>query len=1483
MTYIKRLVMYGFKSFPRKTEIPFDKEINVILGPNGSGKCITGDSVVALGDGSFERIDKIVNSRLDKAIKTEDGFLIPGDGTEIECLNLETQKIETKMIKSYVKRTSPETLLSIKTRSGKQITATKYHPLFILKNGKVVEARADELKPGVRIATPRKINYKPEGKYFIELLNEISVQDNIYAPFKEDYILILNSIKNGSTWKELSNKIGISYYVIKGLLDKQSINLSHLIKILKYSKISDLEIIGLLDGFISNGKKIQFSFENSPDFSRFLGYLLAEGRLTESNQIWFTNGSQEIVEDYVHLVKKLFGKKPLICEYKQNCWDIIFYSAPLIKILHKLGVKENSGKKEISNTFLKHSSTLEIAQLLNGLYCGDGYVSKSSIELTTKSSKLAKGIEICLLRLGITSRIRKETKTIKSIHFSGEYYNVISYGSTNFAIFEENIKLVHNKKRQRIIEGLNKIANPNTDLIEVNKLVKDMVVEAGINIKVTKKQFPSLDVYSYNQCLPSRNGLQNLCDNLFINKTGLVNQLETVSHSDIFWDEIKEVNEVGGDGFVYDLCVDEHHNFIANNIYVHNSNISDALCFVLGRLSIKSIRAKKASNLIFQGTKAASPSKEAIVEIIFDNSEKAFTYETDEVAIKRIVRKNGQSIYKINNETKTRQDVLSLLAQAGIDPHGFNIILQNEIQNFVRMHPEERRGIIEEVSGISIYESSKLKSLKELDRTEERLKEVASILRERTSYLNNLEKERQQALKFKKLEKDVKVFKASIISFDLMKKKKHLETIDSEISIKISRLEKIKMIIHKIQSSIDNSRLKIASINKKIESSTGIEQELLNREIADIRAELAGLSVRRENFQSKIMQLEKQREDAKQKITQDEITVRDLNKEAPLAKKEKDLQKKKEEFEEVEQQRKKYYMLKSESKSLKERIREKEIFLQHQKNESEIALRQIDSLSSELFDKKSSSEKLTELKSTQKNKRESFMSLNVRERELEKYLHTYENEIVNLNKIVSDIAKLDVCPLCKSKITQDHISHIKGETSPKLKDFQSKIQHHDKELSELYSKKQLLDKDIEELSNEITKRESDINKIYIINEKKERIKQIQDVINRTNEEISVLTKRQKALDDVLIESSTIESKYESTRLELQEVSMRSEETLDSEMSFKMREIDRLNAMIKQYSNEMTDLKEDLESIKKDISERESRLSKKNALEQDLVKKNQQLIHERESINNEIRNGETEHIHKSNDIRTLEQDMNNLKIDKARVDAEILNLESEMLSYPNIPIIKTNKEALQEKLQSTLEILTQIGSVNLKSLEVYDEVKKEYDTVRERADLIMREKDGILKVVHEIDIKKRKAFKITLDALNEIFNRNFTMLSTKGTVSLELENNKDPFEGGVNVLVKTGHGKYFDVSSLSGGEQTIVALSLIFAIQEYKPYHFYILDEIDAALDKRNSERLADLLKKYMQRGQYIVITHNDEIITNATNIFGVSMHEGVSKIISLKL
>ena len=914
------------------------------------------------------------------------------------------------------------------------------------------------------------------------------------------------------------------------------------------------------------------------------------------------------------------------------------------------------------------------------------------------------------------------------------------------------------------------------------------------------------------------------------------------------------------------------------------SNISDALCFVLGRLSIKSMRAAKAKNLIFLGTKAASPSKEASVEIVFDNSNNAFSLNEKEVSIKRIVRRNGQSVYKINNNTKTRQEILGLLAQAGIDPNGFNIILQGEIQNFVRMQTDDRRGIVEEVAGISVYELRKGKSLKELDKTEERLKEVMAILRERTAYLNNLEKERQEALRFKKLEKDVKKFKASIINHDLTKKSKEKQNINQEIEKKNKEIEKIRKIIIIFKSEIEKLETKIKNINYTVKDSTGLEQEKLNNEIANLRADIAGLRVKLENNEKKVITVKNQKINFESTLRETEISVRELNQEFPTVEtKEKELKSKKRELEELEEKRKKFYMIKSELKSLQERIEDKKDLLANYESESKFTLKQLENLSLELFDNKTDSNKLNELKLILNQKKESLENLKLRERELEKLIHTDEYEIENQKKMINKISSMDLCPLCRNKITGEHIGCIKKEVLPKIDSLKNEIDKFDKELTEIYSKKDLLNNDIDTLSSEILKRQSDLLNLKTIEEKTNQIKVLNEKIQTVKQELIDLVRRRNSLEKDSESFLNIEEKYETIKLEVQEITLRSKENLDSEISFKQRETERLEISIRQLNTEEKDLIQEVQELKNLLSKKETLLDKKKKLEEELTKKFEKLISERDDFQNKIRESENNLSIKNNQIYNVEQIINNFKIDKARINAELENLETEMLEFPNIELIKASKEILETKLNKTQEILSRIGSVNLRSLEVYDSIKEEYDKIRDKVEIISKEKQGILKIIHEIDIKKKKSFLNTLNELNEIFSRNFSQLSTKGQVTLELENKKDPFDGGINIIVKTGHGKYFDVKSLSGGEQTIVALSLIFAIQELKPYCFYILDEIDAALDKRNSERLGALLKKYMQKGQYIVITHNDEIITNATNIFGISMHDGVSKIVSLKI
>jgi len=319
--------------------------------------------------------------------------------------------------------------------------------------------------------------------------------------------------------------------------------------------------------------------------------------------------------------------------------------------------------------------------------------------------------------------------------------------------------------------------------------------------------------------------------------------------------------------------MDRHVNVIVGPNGSGKSNVTDALCFVLGRLSIKSMRAAKASHLIFSGNKTFKGAKEAYVEVVFDNSEKTFALDSKEIIIRRIVRKNGQSVYKINNETKTRQEVLELLNQAGIDPHGFNIILQGEIEKFVKMPAEDRRKVIEEVAGISVYEMRKTKSLKELEKTEIKLKQIDAILRERTNYLRNLEDEREQALRFKKLEETLKKCKASIINKNIQEQQKQLSEVLKKIEIKKKETDKKQEIINKTQDEINLLNEKIDNISKTVQKSSGFEQDTLTGEISTLKQEYAGMIARKENFENQLVELDRRKQTLQDSISTSEKEI----------------------------------------------------------------------------------------------------------------------------------------------------------------------------------------------------------------------------------------------------------------------------------------------------------------------------------------------------------------------------------------------------------------------------------------------------------------------------------------------------------------------------------------------------------------------------------------------------------------------------------
>jgi chromosome segregation protein len=917
------------------------------------------------------------------------------------------------------------------------------------------------------------------------------------------------------------------------------------------------------------------------------------------------------------------------------------------------------------------------------------------------------------------------------------------------------------------------------------------------------------------------------------------------------------------------------------------SNISDAICFVLGRLSVKSMRAEKARNLIFMGSKYQRPAKEAVVEMIFDNKDRAFAIEQEEVSIKRIVRLQGGSIYKINNETKTRAEVVETLGQAGIDPYGYNLILQGQIQSVVRMHPDERKKIIGEVAGISVYEWRKEKSLKELEKTESRLKEIGTILRERTSYLNNLEKEKAAAQRYKDLQLIVKRCRASILKKKHDDKVKEIASLVKTIEEKIGQKDKMTEKAMALQEEMDKFSEKVNQINKHIRDATGLEQGRLREEITNLRAELEGLRVRREGVEHRKEEVERRIEEMKKTVPELQEEITKLREESPLvAKKSHELKKKKEELAVIEQERKRALTFRSEMAGLRDRIEDRKKQLGRATGESETLVKNIEELSDKLeFNtEKECVEAIEYFKKALAKEEDRVEEIREEELEKEKLISVAESGISYNEEVKKKIDSLDVCPMCQSKMTAEHVGHVVGEANAKIGKARDDLSMARERLAKLKQDRGEASKKIIDLERKVSNYEKELNALRNVGEKKALLKKSVDNENLLRKEIDELEKRRGSLEGKGDNLSKIDEKYSNKMLEIEEISSRTMEDVDTTLLYKERELEKTKSIVERGREDLQDIGDQIETMEREIDVKEKALEGKEKKQKELNEKFQKMFQDRDATQNKYQETSIKFNEMQSESRQVEDQVNYLKIGKAKLDGEKETVEMDMAEYQGVELLTGSLAVLEEKLRKSQSTLDTIGSINMRALEVYEDVKKEYDVVKEKVDTLDKEKGEILKIIEEIDKKKKKTFMKTFTAINELFRQNFSKLSTKGGEAyLEIENKQDVFDGGIDIIVKLSRGKYFDVTSLSGGEQTLVALSLLFAIQEYKPYQFYIFDEIDAALDKRNSERLAALLKQYMKAGQYIVVTHNDAIILDADILYGVSMHDGVSKMLSLRV
>ncbi len=295
------------------------------------------------------------------------------------------------------------------------------------------------------------------------------------------------------------------------------------------------------------------------------------------------------------------------------------------------------------------------------------------------------------------------------------------------------------------------------------------------------------------------------------------------------------------------------------------SNVLDSLCFILGKRSSHDMRADNFADLLFK-RKSASAS-EGEVCIVLDNSKGMFPLGEKTVELKRKIKKTGQTQYKINGKNATRIQVLDLLAPARIFPDGHNIILQGDVDKFVDLKSIERRQLIEEVAGIAIYEEKKAKALSELGKVDEKLKEVNIVLKEKETYMKNLEDEKKGAQTYRELQTDIKKFQTGELS---LKKKYALERRDkvaASIETKLIEIDNIKLEIEISSKKIAQFKQQLEKLEKEIQKKGGEESLQLNRQVEAIRVELEKARTLISMSLSQIEQVQKRKTDLEQNLS----------------------------------------------------------------------------------------------------------------------------------------------------------------------------------------------------------------------------------------------------------------------------------------------------------------------------------------------------------------------------------------------------------------------------------------------------------------------------------------------------------------------------------------------------------------------------------------------------------------------------------------
>jgi chromosome segregation protein len=402
-------------------------------------------------------------------------------------------------------------------------------------------------------------------------------------------------------------------------------------------------------------------------------------------------------------------------------------------------------------------------------------------------------------------------------------------------------------------------------------------------------------------------------------------------------------------------------------------------------------------------------------------------------------------------------------------------------------------------------------------------------------------------------------------------------------------------------------------------------------------------------------------------------------------------------------------------------------------------------------------------------------------------------------------------------------------------------------------------------------------------------------LQHLNEELQLNINRLKDAEEAfkVEENNYNEANSQYNEFNLQVTKQQSKiSALKQELEFKNNQLQDLQAQIETNTASLSETAENIlqsEQVLKETEESLINLLKNKEKEERKLNEADQAYY---NFRNQLNEKESELRHKIKDreqvehlLSEIKDKLNDLKLQlagtKERLNVEFRIHLEDILDQPRTSDVPA--EELQEKADRMKKRLENLGEVNPTAIEAFQEMKKRYEFILEQKNDLVTAKDSLLQTIQEVEATANQKFLETFNLVRDNFQRVFkTLFTDDDQCDLVLENPENLAESGIDVIAKPKGKRPTSLTQLSGGERTLTATALLFAIYLIKPAPFCILDEVDAPLDDANVGKFTNMIRQFSENSQFIIVTHNKMTMSTVDVIYGVTMQEpGVSKLVSV--